>query len=268
MCEFLLHRYNNGASSSSLNSTRSALSFFFSYTVNLGEDITLNKLFKYFYKTRPLRPKYFTFWPVSQLLQYLATQHPPSDLSLKSLTQKTLALVALSSADRGQTIHLMDIENMTVSDDKISFVIFDRLKHTRRVIKPKVIDCIPSENPALNVQEYVKFYLEATSAFRDRVSPPATRLFLSWLTKRPVTRQTLSRWLKCVLSQAGIDTTQFSGHSYRGASLSTAFHHGANIKQIIEAGSWSSVNTFRRHYLAPENNSEVGKIILQQLSSS
>lgn len=265
----MLKLFNSGASSSSLNSARSALSFFLSYEFNIKEDITILRLFKSFYRKRPSRAKYFTYWSVKTLLDHLASLHPPTDLSLKQLTLKTLTLVALSSSDRGQTIQLLDIDNTIISNEKISFVIFDRLKHTRRVLKPKVVDCLRSDNPSLDVREYVRTYMERTEQIRaDHESQGRSRptqLFLSWLTKRPVTTQTLCRWLKCTLGQAGIDTQQFTAHSIRGAGLSAAFSHGANIKQIIDAGSWTNTGTFIKHYLAPESDSPVGQIILKQI---
>lgn len=264
--------FKGGASSSSLNSTRSALSFFLCYDFKLSDDITLAKLFKFFYRKRPLKAKYFTYWPVKKFLDHLAEIHPPSELTLKQLTLKTLSLVALTSSDRGQTLKLMDMENIIKTDDSISFVIFDRLKHTRRVLKPKTITCVSSDVPGLNVMEYVSVYLERTKSIREshiaEGRPKPTKLFLSWLTKREVTAQTLSRWLKTSLDQAGIDTKQFTAHSIRGAGLSAAFNKGgANIQQIINAGSWSNTGTFMKHYLAPECNSAVGKIILQQFNA-
>ena len=264
----MLSLYNEGATSSSLNSARSALSFFLSYEFNLKDDITITRLFKFFYKKRPLRAKYFTFWPVKSLLDYLAKLHPPSNLNLKDLTLKTLALVALTSSDRGQTIQKMDISNATISEDNISFVIFDTLKHTRRVLKPKVVKCISSETPSLNVKDYVISYIKRTEGIRanyeENGQTRPTQLFISWQTKKAVTTQTLSRWLKSTLGQAGIDVQQFSAHSIRGAGLSSAYNHGANIKQIVESGSWTNTGTFLKHYLAPESNSPVGKIILKQ----
>lgn len=236
--------------------------------MNLTEDITMARLFKFFYRKRPLRVKYFTYWPVKDLLNSLSLLHPYSILSLKDLTIKTLALVALTSSDRGQTIQLMDIENCSISENKISFVIFNKLKHTRKVLKPKVIVCPSSDNPSLNVCAYVKEYMARTLPYRNLDMSDDknrfTRLFISWRTKKPVTRQTLARWLKCSLSQAGINTEQFSAHSFRGASLSTAYKSGANINQIIEAGCWTNTGTFFKHYCAPENTSEVGQIILRQ----
>lgn len=270
MCEFLLNIYNNGATSSSLNSIRSGLSFFLTYELNLKDDVTISRLFKFFYKKRPLQPKYFTYWPVKDLLSHLSSLHPSPDLSLKELTLKTLALIALSSSDRGQTIEKININNVTITENKVTFVIFDRLKHTRKVNKPKVIECLSSDNAALDVCDYVKAYMQRTAPLREKLvnesHPKSSQLFISWLTKRPVTRQTLARWLKTSLSQAGIDSGQFSAHSYRGAGLSAAYNKGANINQIIEAGSWTNVGTFKKHYLAPENTSNVGRIILQQMA--
>lgn len=266
----MLHLFNNGASSSSLNCARSALSFFLCYDFKVKDNETIARLFRFFYKERPLKTKYFTYWPVKNLLNYLAELHPASDLSLKILTLKTLALVALTSSDRGQTIHLMDIEKTTSAEDSLQFVIFDRLKTTGRVQKPKVITCHSCDIPSLNVCDYVLNYMNRTLALRAKSvnegkSKP-TQLFLSWATKKAVTRQTLARWLKTILKMAGIDTTQFTGHSFRGASLSNAYQHGANINQIVCAGSWTNTETFKRHYFAPENDTPVGRIILDHFS--
>lgn len=258
--------FGKGASSSSLNIARSSLSFFLSYSLDIKNSETILRLFKYFYNKRPKVAKYFTFWPVKDLLNYLAELHPPADLSLKQLTLKTLALIALTSSDRGQTIHAMNIENTALEEDGVSFVIFSKLKHTRKILKPKIIKCISSDIESLNVCSYVLTYMNRTLAIRSkhvaegREKP--TQLFLSWTTKKPVTKQTLSRWLKLSLSLAGIDTQQFSGHSYRGAGLSNAANQGASIPQIINAGCWSNTDTFKRFYFAPENTSNIGKIIL------
>ena len=218
----------------------------------------------------PLKPKYFTYWPVKDLLNFLSELHPPSQLSLKLLTLKTLSLIALTSSDRGQIIHLMDIENTALADDNIQFVIFDSLKHTRRILKPKVVTCVSSDIDSLNVSNYVMAYMNRTLSLRAKAisegKEKPTKLFLSWATKRPVTKQTFARWLKYTLKLAGIDDSQFSSHSFRGAGLSSAFRQGANILQIVNAGSWTNAETFRRHYFAPENDSEVGKIIVNQLN--
>ena len=252
--------FKSGYSSSSLNSARSALSFF-CHSDNLANDPYLTRLFKYFYRVRPKRAKYIVYWPVSQLLEFLETLHPPSSLSLKDLTLKTSALIALSSSDRGQTLHLMNINRYHLSSQQLSFVITERLKTTKRTLKPKVVNCVASDKPALSPYLYVQEYISRTAPLRR---PEHDQLFISWATKRPVTRVTLARWLKSVLLSAGIDTKIFSAHSYRGASLSSAFAKGVSITDIISAGDWANSTTFFNHYLAPSSNSSVGQIILSQ----
>ena len=182
-----------------------------------------------------------------------------STLSLKQLTLKTIALIALTSSDRGQTIHKANIDNMLVGEDSsIKFIIKDKLKTTRKVLKPTTITCISAQEDEFNVASYVKKYLEMTKDFRKENK----FLFLSWKTKKNVSRPTLARWLKLVLKLAGIDTSHYSAHSYRGAGLSNAFYKGASINRIVEAGNWTNVEMFWSHYHAPPSDSHLGHVIL------
>ena len=86
ICKFLLFLFEKGLSSSSLNVARSALSFFMCNSFNLTEDRIVARLFRYFYLHRPLKAKYFVYWPVSQLLNHLSDLHPICNLTLKELT--------------------------------------------------------------------------------------------------------------------------------------------------------------------------------------
>jgi site-specific recombinase XerD len=266
ICDFLTDMYKQGYNSNTLNTMRSALNFFSSKHLSIGDNPYITQLFQAFYKTRPIQSKYLTFWPVGQLLTFLAEWHPASSLSLKQLTLKTLALLALSSSDRGQTLHSINIENTDIVDNTVVFVVNTKLKTTRRVIKNKVIKCIATDTPPINVCDYVLYYLNKTLAYRvaevAKGNPKPTKLFLSWATKRPVTKQSIARWLKYVLTLAGIHN--YSSHSYRGAGLSHAFAKGVTIDQIIKAGDWTTAQTFQRFYNKPSDSSTVGRIILSQ----
>ena len=193
-------------------------------------------------------------------------------MTLKQLILKTVALTALTSSVRGQTLHFLNVENSSLSENGISFVIFDRLKNTRKVLKPKVVQCINSEIPSLNVADYVTAYMNKTLNMIiqevKRGNPKPKKLFLSLATKKSVTTQTLALWLKSVLSQAGIDTNQLSAHSYRGAGLSSAQAKGASIEKIVSYGDWKNAETFHSHYSAPCETSPVGKLILSHFNGS
>ena len=235
---------------------------------NLGEDPIICRLFKYFYNARPQLKRYLTYWPVAKVLNFLSKWHPASSLSLKQLTLKTIALIALSSSDRGQTLDLLDINNVEIKDSGISFIVSKKLKHHRKSINPKSVNCVQSDIDSLNVSSYVTSYMEKTSALRQnengKLSP--AKLFLSWATKKEVSKRTISRWLTTVLALSGIDTNKFKAHSYRGAGLSAAYAKGVPIEKIIAHGNWKDAGTFRRHYSAPPEDTPVGRIILENCS--
>ena len=81
---------------------------------------------------RPEFPRYLVTWDVGVVLRFLAGWHPPEDLSLKQLTLKTVALVALTASDRAQTIQSMDIDNIHISAKGLECHIPSILKHSRR----------------------------------------------------------------------------------------------------------------------------------------
>ena len=99
---------------------------------------------------------------------------------------------------------------MTVSEDEVEFIIRDRIKTTRRVLKLTVITWVASDNETLNVADHVKMFIECTKEFRKNDG----KLFLSWATKNPVVKQSIFRWLVEVLKLSGIDTTTHKAHSY------------------------------------------------------
>ncbi|KAL4703248.1 hypothetical protein ACJJTC_002468 [Scirpophaga incertulas] len=91
-------------------------------------------------------------------------------------------------------------------------------------------------------------YLKITSDIRKCPS-----LFISY--KKPhlaVSVNTLSRWVKMVLSASGINTTIFSSHSTIHASTSTAFMKGVSIDEIRWTAGWTDTSTtFAKFYNRP-----------------
>ena len=65
------------------------------------------------------------------MLNFLADPHPPSTLSLRELTLKLVMLVSLVSGQRGQSIHLRDINCMSQSETTFTFVITQNVKQSR-----------------------------------------------------------------------------------------------------------------------------------------
>lgn len=124
------------------------------------------------------------------------------------------------------------------------------------------MECVTHQNEALNVALYVADYIKATAPFREAIAMENSKqLFLSWATKKPVTKQTLVRWLRTALELAGIDTAQFV------AGLSAAHKEGASIEQIVKHGEWKGASTFQKFYAASSNDTTVGQIILNHVDS-
>ena len=88
--------------------------------------------------------------------------------------------------------------------------------------------------------------------------------FYPWATIKPVTKVSLARWHKTIHSLSGIDTTNNFAHSYRGASLSSAYNKGVSLNDILKAGAWTNTDNFINHYYVHASDTPVGQIILNE----
>ena len=260
-------------SADALNTFRSALSFFLKLDIpNLGYDPMITRLFSYFYKVRPSFPRYVVTWDVGRVLRFLATWHPSSTLSLKQLTLKTVALVALTSSDRSQTLQALRVDRVSHTPQGLEFVVFDVLKTTRKGRPARVVKCVSWDAPELDVAAYVLTYIDKTSYFRTQAQMKGlgthNQLFLSHKTGLPVARATISRWIKEIMDLSGIDTSFFAPGSTRGASVSAAARRGASLEQILGAGDWSRLGTYQRFYHRHVNDTPVGRLILEEANVS
>ena len=77
-----------------------------------------------------------------------------------------------------------------------------------------------------------------------------SKLFISCIKPhKPISTDTLSRWIKLVLASAAIDTSVFKAHSVRGAATSHTYAKGVQIVEILRAADWINERTFRNYYL-------------------
>ena len=63
-------------------------------------------------------PTYKEFWDVRKVLKFLASQFPLESLSVKMLTLKTIALLALSTAKRSQTLGMLMLWHYEYEPDR------------------------------------------------------------------------------------------------------------------------------------------------------
>lgn len=247
--EFLTELYESDCSYSTLNTARSALSTIVTLpgNISVGNHPLIVRFLRGVFQTRPALPKYTSIWDVKVVLTFLKTLSPASKLTLKDLTLKLTMLLMLVSGQRIQTIQLLNIEHMNVRSSVFEFTITDKVKQTkpgRHLNNLSFKAYAPDKR--LCVYNYLKTYLEVTEPLR---CPGQTQLLISFTKPhKAVSKDTISRWLKNVLSKSGIDTNRFTAYSTRAASVSAARVKDTPIDTILSAGGWSNASTFSTYY--------------------
>ena len=246
--DFLAELFEQGLGYSALNTARSALSQVLSPQAGvLFGELPLTKQFtKGVFQVKPSLPRYTITWDPGLLLRFLRSHSPNGNLDLKMLTFKTVTLLTLLSAQRLQTVHLLDIRNMSITDSIVQVSIGDKLKQTRPGYHIHELE-FPAYYPdqRLCPVSVVKQYLIRTKPLRGEI----TNLFISFVRPyRSVRKSTISRWVKTTLGLAGVDLTRFKPHSIRAASSSAASQANVPLGTILRTAGWSSECTFAQYY--------------------
>ena len=241
----------HGLGYSALNTARSALSsiLFSTEFVSFGSHPLVVRFMHGVYNSRPSLARYTEIWDVRIVLDKLKAMSPSSSLSLKDLTYKLVMLVALVSAQRGQTIHLLNIHNMTISDSFFSFTIPELTKTSKPGDSAKVIKLMVfTPDTRLCVYDCLNEYIKRTDTLRSDDG----QLFVSYVKPyKKVSRETIRRWLKHVMLLSGIDINLFKPHSTRAASTSAATQAEQPISEILKVAGWKSDCTFAKFYNKP-----------------
>ncbi|CAB3997174.1 Gag-Pro-Pol poly [Paramuricea clavata] len=152
----------------------------------------LNIVLDFLASTGP-RPKYQITWDVQPVLTYLSSLGTANNLDVKTLSLKLLMLVALVSAQRGQSLHMLDITLMKQDESSFEFLLPELVKQSR-----------PGD--------------------------------------------TISRWIRQTMTNAGVDAQIFKPHSTRAAATSKAKEASVPIQDILNKAGWSSSQTFDKFY--------------------
>lgn len=229
----------------SFNSHRAAVSLITS--TELGTDPQIKRFMKGVFRKRPPKPKYESTWDPQQVLRFLEENE---DSSLKTLSKKLVTLLALATGQRIQTLSLIRCANIRCTEVGIKIFIQDLIKTSRvNASQPCLEIQYFSQIPKLCVATCIKKYLSITRNFRTSDND---LFFLTYKTPNgPATKQTLSRWIKDTLREAGVDTSIFKAHSTRHASTSAAWRNGTSYDTIRTSAGWSRESTFARFYNRP-----------------
>ena len=198
------------------------------------------------FKINPCTARYKTTWDPHIVLNYLSSLGTGDNLTLKLLSMKLLMLTALVSAQRGQSLHMLDIRFMKEGETQFDFLLPEHIKQSRPRYKPPsvMLKAYPTDK-TLCVVSHMKEYLRRTKPLRG----DSTKLFISFMKPhKHISRETLSRWIKTVMEAAAKETSIFHTHSTRAAGTSKAKAACVTIQEILDTAGRSSSKTFDRFY--------------------
>jgi len=244
--DYLTHLFKNNLSYNSINLARSALSLFLPKVdqFSVGCHPLVVKLMKAIFRANPPSAKYSNTWSVDKVLNMLECWPDNEHLSIEQLSMKLVGLLALTTAQRVQTLAAICVNEINLGD-VTTIDVHSMLKTTRpNALNNRIALRSFKEKPKLCVVSCLKTYLFRTLACRKGYS----LLIANKAPYENVTTQTISRWLRKLLDLAGVDSC-FGSHSFRHASVSKAFKKDVPIDTIFKAAGWSSSSKmFARHY--------------------
>ena len=261
-CRFLRLLSDAGLGYTALNVARSALSTILpSFGKNtFGSHPYVCLLLKGAYERNPPKPKYTQFWDVNKVFDLFKSWGPNAQLSLKLLTLKLAMLLLLVTSQRGQTIINLVIDDLILTDIVV-FKMKKLLKHNKQGDPLDTLILKPFDKcKRLCVVRTLKMYLNRTGSFRSY-----SGLLLSFIRPhKPISRDTLSRWVLLVLNKSGLDTSKYKSHSTRGASASAARRLGVPLNLIMKRASWKSAISFAHFYdkEIEQDECQVGEALL------
>ncbi|XP_049871953.1 uncharacterized protein LOC126370882 [Pectinophora gossypiella] len=252
---FFTHIFQKGASYGTLNSFRSALSLILSK--KLSNDENISRFFKGVFRIKPTFPKYNAIWNPNLVLEYLSKLYPNESLNLNMLTKKLVTLLALSTGQRVQTLSLINVQEVNITDSQITIPINEVIKTSRpNRHNPNLIIPFFKQKESICPAMTLCTYISKTSELRN--APNTNKLILTF--KKPMhaaSPQTISRWIKQTLGKSGVDVSTFSAHSTRHAATSAANRSGVAIDVIKKTAGWTGNSIcFAKFYNQPLINTE------------
>ena len=246
--DFLTGLFHAGEGYSAINTARCALSSFISNDrqTTIGNFSSVKRFLKGVFELRPSMPRYEHIWDVDIVIDFLRNYYPYEGMPLSILTMKLVMLLALTTAQRVQTLHSLNLEDIEIRQDLVVIPIKDVLKQTSaRNRKFTLFLHAYKLDSAICVVEAIKEYIKRTRNIRGKEN----YLLISFLKPyKRVGKQTISRWLKRVMFEAGIDTEIYKSHSTRSASVSKAKSKFVPADFILKVAGWSSNHCFKKFY--------------------
>lgn len=157
-------------------------------------------------------------------------------------------LVPLTTAQRGQSLHLLDTLNMVQEETAYTFLLDSNLKQSKpgRSTSELVVKLYAYPHDRnLCVVNACSVYLDKTKSLRGSESH---LLITHQKPHKKASRDTIRRWIQQMMLKAGISINVYKPHSTRSATASKAKVSNASLAEIMQTAGWSSAATFARFY--------------------
>ena len=220
--------------------------------VPIGQHPYIIRLLRGVFNSRPPKVNLVPEWDLQKVLDMLQKSpfEPLLKADIKCLTYKVVFLTAITTYRRCSDLQALRIGEGFVNVQKKGLVFLrpglskqDRPNH----YGTKIFVPYFEHNKKLDPKRAIAIYLKRTEETRKDEG----KLFLSTVKPfKPVTSQTISRWLVNTIKMA-YENTDFKvkAHSTRAIGPSWALFNGASMKSILESADWSTDTTFIKFYL-------------------
>ena len=196
---------------------------------------------KSIFELRPSLPKYNEIWDVQTVLDYM--KRLPEDLTLMTLSGKLAVLFLLLTAQRCQTLHLINLSDISFVGKKMIIHLNHLLKQSKPGKHPGPLVLESYEIPrSLCIVKVFREYIDQTKDFRN-----SEKLLNS--TQKPhkgIAKATVSRWVRLFLHEAGV-LSCYGPHSTRSAATSKAKSRGIPLQSLLKTAGWN-VSIFAKFY--------------------
>ena len=202
--------------------------------VSFGKDPLVSRLIRGVFKCRPSLPKHTVIYDTNVVLEYIERLPHNNQLMLKALTKKLCMLLCILCGQRSQTIPVLNLNRMHRDQSSYSFYIPRALKTTSPSFHqtPLQFEAFP-EDGLLCIVKCLNEYIARTRLIRENACEYDKQLIISYAyPNKSVKSDTVARYIKLFLMDAGIDITVFTPHSTRAASTSKANNFGLILQKL------------------------------------
>ena len=206
-----------------------------------------NKLLSRFTRLRPSMPRLpGVVWDINQVLNYIKTLPHNRDLTLMQLSAKTVFLLLICTTRRHADI--MAIHTGYIFKDANCFVCqLQNLSKTYSLTNISVQNLEVVRFPQdtqICPYKALSWYLYRTKSLRHSCK----WLFVITTDHTEAAPATVSRWIKNIMSEAGIDKNLYKPHSTQGASSSFLLSSDMPLDDVLKKGCWLTPSVFKSHY--------------------